>query len=66
MLCRVGKTTALALWATAEPGPVAWICLDDFDNRPGVFGPMPSRHCAGPALRWRARCQCHGPAPSPE
>jgi LuxR family maltose regulon positive regulatory protein len=28
---------ALALWAAAEPGPVAWVCLDDYDNRPGVF-----------------------------
>ncbi len=32
-----GKTMALALWAAAEPGPVAWVGLDDFDNRPGVF-----------------------------
>ena len=32
-----GKTMALALWAAAEPGPVAWVCLDDYDNRPGVF-----------------------------
>jgi LuxR family transcriptional regulator, maltose regulon positive regulatory protein len=32
-----GKTTALALWAVAEPGIVAWVCLDEFDNRPGVF-----------------------------
>jgi LuxR family maltose regulon positive regulatory protein len=32
-----GKTTALALWAVAEPGIVAWLCLDEFDNRPGVF-----------------------------
>ena len=23
-----GKTTALALWAVAEPGIVAWVCLD--------------------------------------
>ena len=22
-----GKTMALALWAAAEPGPVAWVCL---------------------------------------
>jgi LuxR family maltose regulon positive regulatory protein len=28
---------ALALWAAAEPGSVAWVCLDEFDNRPGVF-----------------------------
>ena len=32
-----GKTMALALWAAAESGPVAWICLDEYDNRPGVF-----------------------------
>jgi LuxR family maltose regulon positive regulatory protein len=32
-----GKTTALALWAAAEPGIVAWVCLDEFDDRPGVF-----------------------------
>ena len=32
-----GKTTALALWAVADPGIVAWVCLDEFDNRPGVF-----------------------------
>ena len=32
-----GKTMALALWAAAEPGPVAWVSLDAFDNRPGVF-----------------------------
>jgi LuxR family transcriptional regulator, maltose regulon positive regulatory protein len=32
-----GKTMALALWAATEPGPVAWVCLDEFDNRPGVF-----------------------------
>ena len=32
-----GKTTALALWAAAEPRPVAWVALDEFDNRPGVF-----------------------------
>jgi LuxR family maltose regulon positive regulatory protein len=28
---------ALALWAAAEPGAVAWVGLDEFDNRPGVF-----------------------------
>ena len=28
---------ALALWAAAEPAPVAWISLDEYDNRPGVF-----------------------------
>jgi LuxR family transcriptional regulator, maltose regulon positive regulatory protein len=32
-----GKTMALALWAAARPGPVAWVGLDESDNRPGVF-----------------------------
>ena len=32
-----GKTMALALWAATEPGTVAWVTVDDFDNRPGVF-----------------------------
>jgi LuxR family transcriptional regulator, maltose regulon positive regulatory protein len=34
-----GKTMALAQWAATEPGPVAWVSLDDFDNRPRVFWP---------------------------
>jgi LuxR family maltose regulon positive regulatory protein len=34
-----GKTMALAWWAAAEPGAVAWVVLDEFDNRPGVFWP---------------------------
>ena len=32
-----GKTMALALWAAAESRPVAWVALDRYDNRPGVF-----------------------------
>ena len=32
-----GKTMALAWWAAAEPGPVTWVSLDEFDNRPRVF-----------------------------
>jgi LuxR family transcriptional regulator, maltose regulon positive regulatory protein len=32
-----GKTMALALWASAAPGTVAWVGLDHFDNQPGVF-----------------------------
>jgi LuxR family transcriptional regulator, maltose regulon positive regulatory protein len=32
-----GKTMAVALWAAAEAGPVAWVGLDEFDNRPGMF-----------------------------
>ena len=35
-----GKTMALASWADApQPGPVAWVTLDRFDNRPGAFWP---------------------------
>ena len=36
-LAGAGKTMALALWAAAEPGTVAWVSVDEFDNRPGVF-----------------------------
>jgi LuxR family transcriptional regulator, maltose regulon positive regulatory protein len=34
-----GKTMALALWAAATPpaGPLAWVTIDDYDNRPRVF-----------------------------
>ena len=32
-----GKTMALALWAAAERGAIAWVSLDDYDNRPAVF-----------------------------
>jgi LuxR family transcriptional regulator, maltose regulon positive regulatory protein len=32
-----GKTMAVAMWAATEPDRVAWVCLDEFDNRPGVF-----------------------------
>jgi LuxR family transcriptional regulator, maltose regulon positive regulatory protein len=32
-----GKTMALAEWAATEPSPVAWVGLDDYDNRPEVF-----------------------------
>ena len=28
---------ALALWAATEPGTVAWVTADEFDNQPGVF-----------------------------
>ena len=32
-----GKTMALALWSAAQPGPVGWVGLDEFDDRPGAF-----------------------------
>jgi ATP/maltotriose-dependent transcriptional regulator MalT len=32
-----GKTMALAMWAAAQPRPVAWLGLDEYDNRPGGF-----------------------------
>ena len=34
-----GKTMSIALWASARtgPGPCAWVTVDDYDNRPGVF-----------------------------
>jgi LuxR family transcriptional regulator, maltose regulon positive regulatory protein len=32
-----GKTMAVASWAAARPGPVAWITLDNYDSNPKVF-----------------------------
>ena len=34
-----GKTMSIALWASARAsaGPCAWMTVDDYDNRPGVF-----------------------------
>ena len=32
-----GKTMAVAMWAAGEADRVAWVCLDEFDNRPGMF-----------------------------
>src|SRR5215472_9499892 len=32
-----GKTIALALWTATGPGMVAWVCLDQYDNRPEMF-----------------------------
>jgi LuxR family maltose regulon positive regulatory protein len=32
-----GKTMALALWAAADPGVVAWVNLDEYDKRPRAF-----------------------------
>ena len=32
-----GKTMALAVWTAAERGTIAWVSLDKYDNRPGVF-----------------------------
>jgi LuxR family transcriptional regulator, maltose regulon positive regulatory protein len=34
-----GKTMALALWASGSTpeGPIAWVTIDDYDNRPRAF-----------------------------
>jgi LuxR family maltose regulon positive regulatory protein len=32
-----GKTMAVALWAAADPGVIAWLNLDEYDNRPKAF-----------------------------
>lgn len=32
-----GKTMALSAWAAAEPSPVAWVSLEEHDNRPVAF-----------------------------
>jgi LuxR family transcriptional regulator, maltose regulon positive regulatory protein len=59
-----GKTMALALWAAAQPGTVAWISLDDFDNQPGAFWSyaVAALGRSGVALRrcWLSRTRrCH-------
>ena len=59
-----GKTMALALWAAAQPGPMAWVGLDDFDNRPACSGPMSWQRCAGPAWLFRGPCSRHSPGQS--
>ena len=51
-----GKTTALAQWAVAEPGIVAWVCLDEFDNRTGVFWSSVVAALRSRALPCRGRC----------
>jgi LuxR family transcriptional regulator, maltose regulon positive regulatory protein len=57
-----GKTTALASWAAAgtTSGRVAWVTLDDYDNRPGSFWSYLAEalHQAGVAVPGRT------PAPS--
>ena len=37
----IGKTLAMASWAAGNQAssPVAWVTLDEFDNRPGGFWP---------------------------
>jgi LuxR family transcriptional regulator, maltose regulon positive regulatory protein len=59
-----GKTMAVALWAAAVPGPVAWIALDDFDNRPGVFWSyvVAALRRAGVAVPKALRAVPHGQA----
>src|SRR5207302_420320 len=32
-----GKTMALAIWAAARSGRLAWVSLDEYHNRSGVF-----------------------------
>ena len=47
-----GKTMALALWAAADHGAVAWVTLDDYDNQPTVFwsNVVAALHRAGVAV----------------
>ena len=48
-----GKTMAVALWAAAETRAVAWVGLDEFDSRPGVFWAYVAAALRGPA--WPCR-----------
>ena len=52
-----GKTMAVALWAAAEPGTVAWVTVDEYDNRPGLFWSLSWQRCAGPAWPCREGCR---------
>ena len=49
-----GKTMAVASWAAARPGPVAWVTLDHYDSRPKVFWStiVEALRSAGVPLRW--------------
>ena len=49
-----GKTMAVASWAAARPGPVAWVTLDHYDSRPKVFWStiVEALRSAGVTLRW--------------
>ena len=59
----IGKTLAMASWAAANQGPcpVAWVTLDEFDNRPRVLWSyvMTALRRAGvpvPHTSWAAAC----------
>ena len=55
-----GKTMALAMWAAAEPGPVAWVCLDEYNTRPGHAARPPAGISpAQPRNPSRAGCASH-------
>jgi LuxR family transcriptional regulator, maltose regulon positive regulatory protein len=49
-----GKTMAVASWAAAQPGPVAWVTLDHYDSRPKVFWStiVEALRSAGVTLKW--------------
>ena len=57
-----GKTMAVALWAAAETGPVAWVGLDEFDNEPDTFWSyvLAALRRAGVALPEELRAQPPG------
>jgi len=60
-----GKTVAVASWAAhRSPGPVAWVTLDEFDNKPGVFWPyvVAALRQAGVAVPRAACALAHGKA----
>src|SRR5690242_12482089 len=59
----MGKTLAMASWATGNraSSPVAWVTLDEFDNRPRVLWSyvMTALRRAGvavPHMSWSAAC----------
>ena len=51
-----GKTMAVASWAAARPGPVAWVTLDHYDSRPKVFwSTIVEYSCSGWRRSWPRR-----------
>ena len=57
-----GKTTAAASWAAAACSPVAWVTLDRYDSRPGVFWStvVEALRRAGVTFRRAPPAQGHG------
>ena len=58
---------AVASWAAAEPGPVAWMTLDHYDSNPKVFWAtvVAALRNAGVTLRRVSAAPARTAAPTP-